>query len=487
MVAFLPELHSALEQQIEKYQTFASQHEWILIESDLQRPTLYSGTDSEQLMKIVRSWTPGQGVHQPFAALEVGRELAGRHGIVLYLSDHLGKLPEGVDLLAVGRKLENVGFAGLVVDTADGRVHWKVVVKNYGESSQKREWWVEAGGKSLPAEVLELPAKRATVLKGEIPEGVDRIALRLSRDTFELDNIVPILFPQEKSLRVRVDVANNRAAGLFGRAVGSSPIAEEVGPDEISDLVVLEGGDGSKSLPSVVFGAMQAVPSSGKRRAVPVAENHSILRDLNWKGLLAVISPVPVRSDIYEPLVWQGEVPLISLREGSVPSLVFHFHPNQSNALKNPSFALLLNRFFHLVHRRVPLTDPTIIRRNLEFRQKTILPFAVGSSGLSLHQGAVSMPLSSLPGAHTMELSSPAMPGFFSVQQGEKLLFEGAVRFADVLEADFSLARSVLREESHDQDILVRNSYRDPLEGIWMLLLALLSLLTWGWRAGGIR
>jgi hypothetical protein len=147
----------------------------------------------------------------------------------------------------------------------------------------------------------------------------------------------------------------------------------------------------------------------------------------------------------------------------------------------------LVNRFLQYAHSSVRLSDSQATKRNLELRQKTAVSLSALSTPAVLNNIEGSSTLALDGALSSTEVNSPARPGFFSIQQGERTIFEGAVRFADVLEGDFSLATAALQEGERERDLMIRNSYRDPAEGIWMILLGILCMLTWGWKVGGAR
>ncbi|MEM7602131.1 MAG: hypothetical protein AAF357_12035, partial [Verrucomicrobiota bacterium] len=77
-------------------------------------------------------------------------------------------------------------------------------------------------------------------------------------------------------------------------------------------------------------------------------------------------------------------------------------------------------------------------------------------------------------------LRSPALPGFFTVYQGDDILLDGAANFADIREADFTDALSRSDLTSASRKILEHSTISDPWWPLWVLAFLLLSISIWG-------
>src|SRR5690606_19992446 len=97
-----------------------------------------------------------------------------------------------------------------------------------------------------------------------------------------------------------------------------------------------------------------------------VAENHPLMRDLNWQGLLIQAAAKPTREDSDQVLLWQGDRPLIVLRETARERRLFcNFDLRYSNAGRLPAFIVLLHRFLEEARD----AKPAFSRRNLQTAQ----------------------------------------------------------------------------------------------------------------------
>ena len=84
--------------------------------------------------------------------------------------------------------------------------------------------------------------------------------------------------------------------------------------------------------------------------------------------------------------------------------------------------------------------------------------------------------------AHGGRLTEPGVgaersePGFFDVRNGERILFRGAARFADVRESNLTRAAPRGLGAEVDREALRENSLPDPLRSLWIVALVGLFL-----------
>src|SRR5690606_34823607 len=119
-------------------------------------------------------------------------------GLVVLATDHQhDTLPFNASLLAVGRPLPNVGFAGLVItEGADGAPAWRTIVRNYSDTAQTRNWHFFTADQRSPDSALTLEPGQSRTLEGPFPEGVRQLTLSLEADDFPLDDRLPAVIPQ---------------------------------------------------------------------------------------------------------------------------------------------------------------------------------------------------------------------------------------------------------------------------------------------------
>jgi len=477
MSAFPEPLRSALEKEIPPLTRLVGTTEYHVIESGPSGANLYRGTSFASLLGALEIWRPAAGDHSPETALRIGRGLAGAEGTLVFVTDRAGDpLPFGALRLSVGTPLDNVGFAGLRVDREEGTTTWQVTLRNYSDTAQQRRWFLASGGRRSEARTVDLAPRGTRVLKGSFPEAADRIGLVLEPDDFRLDDEIHLIRPEPKTIRVgRTGAASVEAlvAGLVDSLENALPA--EAGTT--ADLTFSTYNPLSPApLPSVgiVFLNQEQVPRRFFSGPI-VAANHPLVADLDWQGLIARETPsIPVSPED-TVLLWQGERPLVFLREdGSGQRLVFNFDVVNANAARLPAFVVLVHRFVARVREdRVGRES-----RNLELGQAFSLAHQSGENAppleISGSGGRVSVPTS-----RARHLRAPVVPGFFEIRQGGGILLEASTNFADTREADFSKAAPISELGSVPETIEERSTVSDPRWQLWVLVLLAAFLVCW--------
>jgi hypothetical protein len=466
----------------------AAATEWIVVPSHEDGATLFAGARAESLSAALDAWHPERGTHDPVPVLSLARRLAGSQGVVLYVTDHDAAVPPGVTLLAVGAPLDNVGFAGLEIERAE-TVRWVTLLKSYASTEQTRTWWVEVDGVRGPEQVATLPPGAASRISGELPEAGARITLRLSGDAFALDDVLPIVAPEAKSLRVHVpaDVPVERLAVRLLEALDAiDRVPREEDADVVWRAVPAAGLDAAVAAldkPAIV----SVVGADGvNAQGFVIAAKESLADGLRWDGLDCLAAGATERNE-GTPLVWRGDAPLVTLLgRAASATLVLHMDPSRCNAARVPAFVVLIARFLDTV-RAAKLAPES---RNVETLEGVVLPH--GGIPLRLRaEGAapagrdVDVIVRPSPGA-LATVRAPGAPGFFAVTRDDVVLLRGAAHFADVREAD--LRRAASRDTALDagRTQALANSARDPLRAVWLTVLAALVLAAW-WLEGSAR
>lgn len=482
MSAFRGEMVSAVEGHLENLGRAASRSEYIALDSARSEERVFQGETLRELSARLADWRPALGQHDIAPALSLAKGLAGEDGVVVFVSDHeLGDLPDGVRLLAVGRPLANCGFSGLTLDEEAGEPVWTALVKNYSDRPQTRNWWLESGaGRTEPREIA-LAAGASEALRGPLPEAGGRLALVLEGDAFGLDDRLPLVRPEPKSLKVwrRLDDA---VLPFYQRVFAPFESLQDTGELADADLAVVTHDPLDAALPGtagavvMVRDAAEAAPFLAGAIAV---ENHPLMDGLNWQGLAARGAGGIKREPGDEVLLWAGERALVVLRErGGSRALLINFDPTRSNAARLPSFVVMLHRFVESVRSQKVAPES----RNVETGQALELAFGrgEGDGALSLARDGKSVALTP---AEAGALAAPEEPGHFEVRQGDGLLLVAAAHFADAREADFRGAASVDGLSDARAGLVSRHSRRDPLWRLWALSIG--AAVLWSWGAGG--
>ncbi len=458
MLAFHDELGRVLPARLRSLVRIAARTEWRLLETDSARPTLYAGAELSGLLAALDHWTPHLGTHDFAPALNAAHNLTREAGLAVFVTDRPAAVPDGVDLLAIGHPVDNVGWVGVSVDGD----RWRALVQNHSASTQTRSWHQEVAGAVGADASLTLAPGQIRTLNGAFPAGKDRCELVLGADCFTLDDRLPLVRPESKRLALFVGGANE--PGNFPhRFAASVPQADIVDDPAKADVRLDVYSPGAPAVARTILFAPPVADSLTYLLGEPLAENHPLNTGLVWNGLLCKqMDAIPAQKDD-ETLVWQGDRALIFLRGNRVgPSLVVNFDVRQSNADRLPAFVVLLNRFLETVREEKVAFE----RLNVETNQ--LLPVPGDPAG----------PPPRMPDGDAT-LRAPFAPGFFEVRQGDRVLLDAAAHFTDAREADFKAAGAMDTLEGKTSRTLARNSREDFLWPFFALSLGATLLANW--------
>ena len=477
MQPFEKTLYERLPQRLGMLSGAAAQTEWRLLETDPAAERLYAGNRLDELLAAVGRWRPKLGSHGFQPAIRLAQALLQNRGLLVFVTDRPTPVPPGVELLAVGRPIENVGFCGAVA-TAEG---WEALVTNYGSLTQRRTWRAEpvtpvsgSSTVSVPStsgaateQSLELQPGQSVTLRGPFPPG-GAVRVILTADEFALDDVLPLVRPQPKRLRVHIE--NGNLLGDWPDAFfRSEPGLDRVGQG--ADLTVSVYDPLAPALPTGPAIVLISDPSPVDKllRGAIVAERDPLTDTLNWNGLLAADSFGFPRKPGDNVLLWQGDRPLV-IRRG--PQLLVGFDIVRSNATRLPAFVLLLHRFVEATR------NATVAMETGNFETNQALS-VVGRGGTLRLNADHGRPTDADTGA---VLRAPEAPGFFEVtEQGPRggVRLKGAAHFADPREADFRDAATVDRLAQATGKQRERHSEDDLLTPLWVLLLGAVMGLNW--------
>lgn len=488
MCAFREETRRQLEQSLRDWSRAAAHTEWHLLESDPRKPTLYAGPDLAGVLRGFDSWQPTRGSHRPDDALLIARGLVKTNGIVIFVTDRKLEAPSDVALLSAAGKMQNTGFAGAEIQSATvapgtaAATKWRVLVRNYGDEVSRREWWVEFPGsgeasKKNPVEIL--PGQTVT-LTGELPPDIERAVLVLSGDKFTWDDRLPVQKPRPRLVRAEVRFGG-RVGDLWRKMLGALDQVEVLASASVQqppDLVISELG-------TALNGPGIQLPLEGTEEAQldgawTVAEDHPLVRDVNWMGLLTTRPLELAVTENDEPLLWKGDRPLALVRRTSREigtmdrRLLLAWDLAQSNAARHPAMLVLVHRFVE------------------DVRQSLHTPWAGNfEAGQPLHladaarKEAASLQLSHANKKSRYDGRLPEEVGFFEVTEGGKALVSGSLQFADTREADFADAAPVDTVQQHRWDAALRQTEADPFTALWVFLVLGCLLVSWAWKQQG--
>ena len=461
----------------------ASEMQLTVLESLPNRPRIYTGASVDDLEQAVKIWEPSAGPIDPTQALRLARSLVSRDGSVVYLTDTpTANLPFEADLMAVGRPIENVGFTGVSFTRDHDTLIWRAMVKNHGSKAADRTWALHTSTGSTPARPLHLEPGAMITLQAAFPIDANHVRVELSPDSFVLDDVLPMVPPRPKTLKLANATSANFAA-LSGKLIHSLDATETSADATGADLTLASYNPLDPVLPAGnAFLLVEDETRTGNwLKGGIVAESHPLMDGLNWQSLLVRETIQFERKAEDQILLWQEKRPLILLREeGETRRLLINFDPSLSNAEKQPAFVVLFHRFAESIRQR----KIAAVAENLETGQPVVFASQKGKpvavSATDPKGGSIS------PTGDGAALNAIRTPGFQTFKQEDKPLLTAAVHFGDPREADLSKCGTNSGEPFLGKSRIEQHSKPDPFWRTWILLLGGALLVAWKYSAGRI-
>jgi hypothetical protein len=441
----------------------ASRTEWVVGTSAAPGLALYRGGVLRDALAALERWEPLHPRLDPAPAFANALANSRGQGVILFVSDEQPEsLPAGVTLLAFGKPIDNVGFAGVRTWRDDDGAHWEAIVKNSGVTPQERNWTFETDRIKSRPQIVRLAPGQIETINGPFPSDERHLRVRLNPDRFPLDDELPLVAPEPKPLKVAI-AAPPELAALFDKLIKTIPAASRTQQASEADVVVSTAAAAGQS--AIVLSGK--IASEGPPTGAIVTEPHPLMDGLIWDGLLSQ-GPgplVPAPSD--QTLLWQGDQPLIVLsKSGAVQQLVFNFDLATSNAARLPAFVLLAGRFLAGVR------EAKAVHFAENFECDQWLPVPTAGAHLVVGKERVA----SVPGGL---LRAPLKAGFFSVQAKGAEVLDAACHFGDPREADFRAATTNKLDDTRSAAIRQLNSLPDPLASIWLVVVAAALVGSW--------
>ncbi len=492
MSAFESEARTNLLGELNRLAGNVALAEYYVIESTLSAGNIYRGTELSELDAALPKWTPSAGEHEFEPSLRVARNLVGKDGLVFLVTDHPHEdLPFNASLLAVGSQKPNVGFAGLRVEEKGGQPRWTAMIRNYQDEPVEREWFLAVDTQRSTPQKIQLGPGQIRAVEGPFPENAEFCTLHLSEDAFTPDNVLPLARPKPRELLIAPVVAPEllEEFNQMAQSIADSRIATGAEGEPDPDIYVMSYDPLRPATPdgnAIVF-LEHFLKDSRVLTERLVSENHSLMDHLNWEPLIVRRSIQIPRKDGDEVLLWQDSRPLIMLRsfEGK-QQLLFNFDLKGSNALKLPAFIVLVHRFAESVRQKKPALERKVLETgqalNLNLAQNPEAEPAPLQVSFKSWDGKNDFERTVLP-EDIPRQQAPIYPGYLTVRhQGEPILVASTF-FADTREADLSKAASQNGLQGLETALVERHTETDSNWVLWLLILALVLVFSWGWMA----
>ena len=482
MSVFTEETKAKLKEILPTLQNSAEQVEYWLHESNTSKSRLYQGFSLEDLLAVIDNWKPLDGASDPTHALRISRSLVGAEGALLFITDTPKKsIHYNAHIHSIGSYKPNCGFTGVSFETRGTQQIWQTLIRNYSNESQTRSWYLEnQQGQRTPEKSVTIEAGKIISLKGAIPAGSVKAKLVLSPDAFTLDDTLPLIIPQPKTLLIHASSYPPFAKLTSSITTGFANTRSVTLPAEADAQLITQTALTTLSNNAICFNNAPTKNASYLKGNI-VAEKHPLMEGLNWQSLLILNVPSIPHTAEDQVILWQGTRALIILRPITKDKncLIFNFDITLSNLDKSESSVVLLYRFLNGIRDSKPTHEQAITETSQPL--DIITPFITKENPLTLEIQPLSGDKIITRSYHTQtKLYAPEDPCYFHIKQGETAIFTAANYFADTREADFSECATAYVSASTNATAVFKHTSGDPYWRYWPLLI--LAALTLAWH-----
>jgi hypothetical protein len=413
-----------------------------LIESG-ERPIVIAGPAAlaVEAAPALASWRPQAQHHSLALGLRLARELAGKTGRMLVLSDALPDSPmDGVRWIAAGEPLANVGIvaAQRSLSTDAGKGNISLTFGNWAVEGAKRKLRVIANGNEILSQDITIPPKTSSI-NLPLPAGLPAVNVVLSSDALERDNAVTLVEPRTQIVSIENQLPSGRGHDALDRALRavSGITRSEHGQLVFGPAGVLEQPSADAATWRVGFGRPPArllltgEPQDLVGPFVP-EKSHPLLQGVTLAGVVWA-GALPVNAATVHPVVSSGNDPLIALL-GTRPEsgILFNVDLDKTNLLRAPDWPILISNIVEL--RRQELSGPE--RWNYRAGEWIRVRLAGSPKGpLHYRCGAQDK---DLPSGRLVEFVAPVSCSLLEIMEGKDVLFQLGVNFLDENETDLS-------------------------------------------------
>ncbi len=340
-----------------------------LVESG-ERPSVLSGPAAlaAEARRALDTWKPEAPHHSLALGLRLARELSGRAGRLMVMSDVApgSNGEDGILWVSVGEPLANVGItaADRTLTPDEGRGTVSLTLGNYSESPARRRLSVSAGEKNVLTRDLDLPPGVSS-LTLPLPPGLPPVRVALSDDALMRDNAVILAEPRPRVVGVENRLPDGRGRQALIKALGALAGLTQA---ESGHLVFAEAGalDGPQPPGAwrVGFGrAPAAWLATGEPKdfigPFVLEKRHPLLQGVTFGG---VVWPgaMPLVASAVRPLVSAGDQVLVglpaSVSSGAEPAILFNLDLDRTNLIRSPDWPILISNLVEM--RRQALAGP---------------------------------------------------------------------------------------------------------------------------------
>jgi hypothetical protein len=412
-----------------------------------ERPSVLAGPAAfaVEARPALQTWKPGAPHHPLAPGLRLAREMAGRTGRLMVISDSApeSREDEGILWVTLGEPLANVGITAarrtLAADDGHGTV--SLTLGNYSDAPARRRISVSTSDKEVLARELDIPPGTSSMTLA-IPPALPAVRVVMPGDALLRDNEVMLAAPRSQVVGVENHLPEGRGRQALIKAVGalSGVTQAESGHLAFGDASEL-GRPSPPGLWRVGFGAAPAEwlakGEAGDFIGPFVLEKrHPLLLGMTLGGVVWA-GAVPLATAVVQPLVSAGDRVLVGMRAAAEsrdspaePTILINLDLDRTNLIRAPDWPILISNLVEM--RRQSLPGPE--RWNYRIGEWVRVRLGRDPKGpLRFRCGGVER---ALPAGRQLEFMAPSPGGLLQVLEGDDVLFEVGVNFLDEVESN---------------------------------------------------
>ena len=445
------------------------------------RPSVLSGPAAFALeaRPALDRWKPEAAHHSMALGIRLARELAGRTGRLMVMSDLTPALRgegevSGALWVSVGEPTANVGITGAerTLTPGEGRGVVSLTLGNYSDAPAHRRVNVTAAGKTIVTREVDVPPGVSSFTL-PLAAGVPAVQVALSGDPLARDNEITLAEPRPRIVAVENRLSEGRGRQALVKAVSalSGVTHAESGHVAFIDASALD----ARPSPGVWRAAFGRPPAGWLAAGNPndfvgpfvLEKRHPLLLGMTLGG---VVWPgaMPLAPGRVRPLVSAGDQILIGLSQSSDvrtdPAVLFNLDLDRTNLIRAPDWPILISNLIEM--RRQGLPGPE--RWNYRVGEWVRLRLSHDAKGpLRFRCGTLER---ALPVSRQVEFIAPSPGGLLQILDGETVLFEVGVNFLD--ESESNLRRQSTADSGAFADVSGLRSESGPASDplFWGLL-----------------
>ncbi|MDB5337130.1 MAG: double-transrane region domain protein, partial [Planctomycetaceae bacterium] len=484
---------SAIQELEQRFAKLPRQSAVTLIRTGSRPVTLIRRGAVDQAREVLKTWQPTAPQHRIESAWEeLGEQLVEESGSILFLTDNMpepNRIPKNLEIVSVGRKLDNVAFdaARWTFDSGTGKGTVFVRVQNYGRSAAECVLVATAKGKEVLRKPLAMAAEKAQAVELPVPGGLGALTLSIEKtvDGSRFDNQIQLVEPKVRSVKLTVLLPKGESQREIQRVLKITPDVSLTGLAD-AQLIIGPAGVLPESRPGLWWlgigpiSTQEADSNAAKDLLGPylIDKRHPladgvVLGGVVWGGVQ------PVKYDAI-PIISAGQTPLLAqLRGTQTTAFLLNIDLAKSNIVESPDWPVLID---NLVEQR---RDALPGLRRWNYRVGEVVQFR-------LFEGPDPTPtelLTLISAAGTRKITRESIveigdlqdPGIYELKAGEKNAGQFAINFFDPAESDLRN----LTPGRHSPKIIVTDSgitLDNPYTwAIWIGTILILALLFADW------